>query len=132
MKQQRGFSIVMATFVLVVLGLLGAYMVRLSASQTSTSLNALQGARAYQAARAGIEWSLARISTGGSCADINSQTAMSFTGLSGFSVRLSCTSQSYSEADKTLSVYKINALSQFGNYSSIDYVAREIEVSIVN
>lgn len=131
MNRQRGFSIVMATFVLVVLGLLGSYMVRLSAVQTSTSINALQGARAYQAARAGIEWSLARIANGGSCADINSQTAMSFNGLDGFTVRLNCSSQTYSEADKTPTIFQINALSQFGSYAGNDYVAREIETSIV-
>ncbi|AMK78844.1 MULTISPECIES: pilus assembly PilX family protein [Methylomonas] len=132
MKGQRGFSIVVATFVLVVLGLLGTYMVRLSANQISTSINALQGARAYQAARAGIEWSIARIANGGNCSDLNTQTAMSFTGLDGFSVRISCSSQTYSEADKTPTIYRINALSQFGSYTDTDYVAREIEVSIVN
>lgn len=132
MTGQRGFSIVMATFVIVVLSLLGTYMVRLSAHQISTSINALQGARAYQAARAGIEWSIARIANGGSCTDLNTQTAMVFNGLDGFSVRINCSSQTYSEADKTVNVFRINALSQFGSYSDNDYVAREIEKSIVN
>jgi MSHA biogenesis protein MshP len=131
-NRQRGFSIVMATFVLVVLGLLGAYMVRLSANQTGTPINALQGARAYQAAHAGIEWSIARIAVGGNCTEINAQTTLSFAGLDGFNVKLSCSSQTYSEADKSPIIFRITALSQFGNYISNDYVAREIEVSIVN
>ncbi|OAI11051.1 hypothetical protein A1359_15245 [Methylomonas lenta] len=130
MKTQRGFSIVMAIFVLVVLGLLGSYMVRMAGVQLSTFNQTLLGARAYQAAHAGIEWGIARISNGGNCADINAQTAMSFNGLNGFSVRLSCSSQSYSEADQNPTVYRINALSQFGSYSSSEYVARELEVSI--
>jgi MSHA biogenesis protein MshP len=131
-KGQQGFSIVVATFVLVVLGLLGTYMVRLSANQISTSINALQGARAYQAAHAGIEWSIARIANGGACSNLNAQTAMSFAGLDGFLVRISCSSQTYSEADKTINIFRINALSQFGSYTDNDYVARDIEVSIVN
>lgn len=130
MKTQRGFSIVMAIFVLVVLGLLGSYMVRMAGVQLSTFNQTLLGARAYQAAHAGIEWGIARISNGGNCADINAQTAMSFSGLNGFSVRLSCSNQSYSEADKNPTVYRISALSQFGSYSSSEYVARELEVSI--
>ena len=65
MKHQAGFSLVMAIFILLVLGLLGGYMVTLQGVQTQTTLDALQGARAYQAARAGIEWSLARLSNGG-------------------------------------------------------------------
>lgn len=132
MKGQRGFSIVVATFILVVLGLLGTYMVRLSANQISTSINALQGARAYQAARAGIEWSIARIASGGTCSDLNAQTAMSFTGLDGFLVKIHCSSQTYSEADKTINMFRINALSQFGSYTDNDYVAKDIEASIVN
>jgi len=131
MKRQQGFSIVMAIFILVVLGLLGGYMVRMSAVQINTVNYALQGARAYQAARAGIEWSIGRINNGGNCADVSAQTAMTFAGHDGFSVRLSCSSQSVSEADQNPTVYRINALSQYGAYTSSDYVAREIEVSII-
>ncbi|MDD1622157.1 MAG: hypothetical protein LUQ11_11820 [Methylococcaceae bacterium] len=131
MKRQRGFSIVMAIFVLVVLGLLGGYMVRLSGVQFGTSVYALQGARAYQAARAGIEWAIARINNGGNCTDVSAQTAMSFAGLTGFTVKLSCDPQAYSEGDKNLNFYRIKALSQYGDYGGSDYVAREIEVSII-
>lgn len=132
MNHQRGFSLVAAIFILVVLGLLGGYMLKLSAVQHRTFDDALQGAKAYQGARAGIEWAIARISNGGSCADIGAQTAMTFNGLEGFSVGLSCSSTSYSEANSNMVVYRINALAQFGNYTDSDYVAREIEVSIVN
>ncbi|QPK65003.1 pilus assembly protein MshP [Methylomonas sp. LL1] len=132
MKKQQGFSIVMAIFILVVLGLLGGYMVRMSGVQLATFNQALLGARAYQAARAGIEWAMARINNGGNCADVNAQTAMSFSGLEGFSVSLNCTSQSFSEADQNPTVFRINALSQFGAYASSDYVARRIEIAIVN
>lgn len=131
MKTQQGFSIVLAIFILVVLGLLGGYMVRMSGVQLATFNQTLLSARAYQAAHAGIEWSIARISNGGSCADVNAQTAMTFVGLNGFSVSLSCSSQTYSEADQNPTVYRIKALSQFGNFSSSDYVARELEASIL-
>ena len=49
MRKQKGFSIVMAIFILVVLGLLGSYMVRLSGVQQATSSYALQGAKAFAA-----------------------------------------------------------------------------------
>lgn len=131
MKRQRGFSIVMAIFVLVVLGLLGGYMVRLSGVQFGTSTYAMQGARAYLAARAGIEWASARINNGGTCTDIDAQSALTFPGITGFTVTLSCSSQTYSEANQNPTVYRIHALSQFGNYTGFDYVAREVEASIV-
>ncbi len=122
---------VTAIFILVVLGLLGGYMLKFSALQHRTFDEALQGAKAYQAAKAGIEWAIARVNNGGACADIGAQTAMTFNGLEGFSVGLSCSSASYSEATTNMVVYRINALSQFGDYADSDYVAREIEVSIV-
>lgn len=130
MNNQRGFSIVTAIFILVVLGLLGGYMVRFSGVQRSTLNAALLGARAYQATHAGIEWGVARIVNGGVCADVNAQTALTFTGLEGFTVRMNCSSQSYSEADQTLTVYRISVLSQFGGYGSVDYAARQLEVTI--
>lgn len=131
MKRQQGFSLVMAIFILVVLGLLGGYMVRLTGVQQTTSLYALQGARAYQAARAGLEWAVARINNGGSCADVNAQTALTFPDMDGFSVALSCSSALYTEGGKTPSVYQINALSRFGSYDSADYVSRQLEASVV-
>ncbi len=55
-NNQKGFTLVQAVFILVVLSLIGVAMVRLSGVQSSTSVLALQGARAYQAARSGLEW----------------------------------------------------------------------------
>ena len=53
---QRGVSIVTAIFLIVVLALLGVYIVSVSGLQQSGSQLDVQGVRAYQAARAGIEW----------------------------------------------------------------------------
>ena len=132
MKQQAGFSIVMAIFILVVLSLLGGYMVKLSGVQHATSTHIIQGARAYQAAKSGIGWAMSRISAGGVCGDISSASPLSFTDINGFSVSLSCSRQLYSETTNNYSVYKITSLSEFGVYNSANYISRTIEVSIVN
>jgi MSHA biogenesis protein MshP len=131
MRQQQGFSIVMAIFILVVMGLLGGYMVRLTGVQQMTSVYALQGARAYLAARSGLGWSIARITGGGTCLEVNAQTALTFADMTGFTVKLTCTSSVYSEGNKNPVVYQINSLSQYGNYDSADYVSRQLEVSVV-
>lgn len=57
-KLVRGFAIVSAIFILVVLGALGAFIVNISTNQQIGSALDIQGVRAYQAARAGIEWGL--------------------------------------------------------------------------
>jgi len=132
MKKQSGFSIVMAIFILVVLSLLGGYMVKLSGVQHATSVFSIQGARAYQSARAGVGWAIARVSAGGDCSDINSVSALTFADINGFSVSLTCSSQSFSEGTENPVIYKITALSEFGSYSSANYISRTVEVSIVN
>jgi len=132
MKKQQGFSIVMAIFILVVLSLLAAYMVKLSGVQNATATYAIQGARAYHAAKAGAEWSVARIVNGGSCGNIAAASPLNFTGLEGFSVALTCSNTIYSEGANNMSVYKINSTSTFATYNSPDYISRHVEISITN
>ena len=54
--RERGFSIITAIFLLVVLSLLGVFIVSVTGLQQSSLQLDVQGVRAYQAARAGIEW----------------------------------------------------------------------------
>jgi MSHA biogenesis protein MshP len=54
----RGFSLISAIFLLVVLAGLGVAMVSISTVQNTSSALDIQGVRAYQAAKAGIEWGL--------------------------------------------------------------------------
>lgn len=131
MDKQNGFGIVMAMFILVVLALLGTYMVRFAGVEHATSTYALQSARAYQAAKAGLGWAGAKINAvGGSCVGVDAQT-VSFPDIAGFSVALTCTSVVYSEGSSSPTVYRLNALSEFGAYGSADYVARRMEMSMV-
>jgi MSHA biogenesis protein MshP len=60
-KQLRGFAIVSAIFILVVLAALGAFVMNIATSQHVGSALDVQGVRAYQAARAGLEWGLYQV-----------------------------------------------------------------------
>jgi MSHA biogenesis protein MshP len=55
-RTQRGVTIVTALFLIVVLGLLGVFIVTVVGLQQSSLAVDIQGVRAYQAARAGMEW----------------------------------------------------------------------------
>jgi len=59
--RQSGFTIVSAIFILVVLATLGAFMVTISTTQQIGSALDVQGTRAYQAARSGIEWGVYQV-----------------------------------------------------------------------
>jgi len=55
-RRQRGLSLITAIFLMVVLAMLGAFMVSITGLQQSSSVLDVQGVRAYEAARAGVEW----------------------------------------------------------------------------
>ena len=57
----RGFALISAIFILVVLAALGGFIVTISTSQHIGSAADIQGARAYQAARAGVEWGVYQV-----------------------------------------------------------------------
>ena len=132
MRRQTGFGLVFAIFFLVVIGLLGSYMVYISGVQKVTVNYAILNARAYQAARAGIEWSVATINAGGACAQITAYNPMSFAGLSAFPVTLTCNSTAYTEGNNSGYIYTISSLSQYDTYTANDYIARQINISILH
>jgi MSHA biogenesis protein MshP len=95
----RGFAIVSAIFILVVLAALGAFVVNISTNQQIGSALDVQGVRAYQAAKAGIEWGVYRTQATYAPPDPNTRVCpaatTSFTPsaptLSGFTVTVTCT-----------------------------------------
>ncbi len=122
-NNQKGFTIVQAVFILVVLALLGMVMVRLMGVQTSTGVMALQGARAYHAARSGLEWGAARTNAGQSCS--GNMT------IDNFSVSVNCSSDTFTEGSiGPYSIYRIRSIAEYGSYGSADYVARRLEMKV--
>ena len=56
LERQAGFSIIAAIFLLVVLALLAAFIASVTGMQQSSGQLDVLGVRAYQSARAGMEW----------------------------------------------------------------------------
>jgi MSHA biogenesis protein MshP len=89
-RRSAGVGLVTAIFLLVVLAGLGVAMVTIFTSQQQSSTLDVQGARAYQAARAGIEWGLFQQMRKNSCAASTTFALPSTSALSGFSVTVTC------------------------------------------
>lgn len=84
----QGFAIVSAIFLLVVLSALAAFIVQVSTQQQLGHAADIQGVRAYQAARAGIEWGLHNHLRNSACA-ASSSFALGGN-LAGFTVTVQC------------------------------------------
>lgn len=63
-ERQRGFAIITAIFILVVLAALGGFVATISTTQSAASAMDVQSAYAYQAARAGTEWGIDKVLNG--------------------------------------------------------------------
>lgn len=95
----RGFGAIAAIVVLVVLAALSAAVVRLgSVVQSGTALDLL-GARAQQAAGAGIEWGLSQAFSGGWSNCSNASRTLDLTTDHGVMVTVTCNSRSFSEGE---------------------------------
>lgn len=127
---QSGFSLVPALFLLVVLAALGIVAVRLTGVQQQTVVLAMQSARAYAAARSGVDWSAYQALVNGSCG--SSTLALTETGLAGFSVDASCSSTTHTEGPNTVTIYVIDAFAWSGSYGTPDYVSRRIRSTVTD
>ena len=114
--KSRGFSIVAAIFLLVVLAALGAAIVVVSTTQQVGSVMDVQGARTYQAARAGIEWGVyKRTRDNVACAAFPAvPVPVSFTfptapTLVGITVTVTCTDYPDGSSTPVIHVYEIQS-----------------------
>ena len=133
---QRGFSLVAAIFILVVLALLGAFMVTIGETSRATAVAAAQGARAYQAAQAGIEWGIAQaIPVGGgleSCVGSTGPFALAGAAFSGFTVTVTCAQTGATESGTPYFVYAVGATATYGTFGNSDYFSRTLQVTVTS
>ncbi len=123
---QAGFTLVQAIFAVVVLSLLGITMMRLIGVQSATSVMAVQQARAYQAARSGLDWGAARAAHAADDSECNG-----IFDVDAFSVTVICTSQSFTEgATGPYNIYRISASAVYGTVGSVDYISRTAEIRV--
>lgn len=123
-RAQRGFSLVAAIFLLVVLAALGAFMVTFSNTQHLTSAQDVQGSRAYWAARAGVEWAVSKIKTSSGCAGPPAS-------IDGFTLSVTCNSQAYDEGGATRTVFRITSVaSSGGGVGSLGRIERSVSATV--
>lgn len=131
-KHERGFALVAAIFIVVVLAMLGIMMVTIGGMQRATASAAVQGARAFYAARAGIEWGTFQAMPPTSSCVASSSFTLSVPGLNGLNVTVQCTSTQHRERNDTYNVYVINSTATSGNFGDADYVTRTLQVTVTN
>ncbi len=144
-----GFAFITAIFLLVVLGAFAAFVVGFSSNAQMSSAIAVQGARAYEAANAGLEWATYQIldprqaingtiTTPPGC--FTSPTTLTLPAAMGaFGLSLTCTRYPlatatpnyYEEGSQRVAVYVVTATATYGVVGSAGYVERQLEAHIL-
>lgn len=122
--RQGGFAAIAAIFLVVVLAALGGFMLTFSNTQHLTSAQDLSGTRAYWAARAGLEWGVASISS--SCPATPSTLTVD-----GFSVRVTCSEQAFDEGGVARRLYRLNSVASSSSaVGSLGFIERSVSASL--
>jgi len=129
--RERGFALVAAMFIVVILAMLGIMMVTIGGMERATATTALRGTQAYFAARSGVEWGIFRAITDGAC-PASPPFTLSGAGLDGFSVNVQCTSSPHREGGTPYNVYVITSTATSRAFGDLDFVSRIIRVTITN
>ena len=129
-KRDSGFTLITAIFLLVVVASLSVYILRLSAVQQSTLVYSVQGARAMQAARAGIEWGIYESIIKTNCTTANPVFNATGNAISGFDIKLECAPSTHIEGTTPIIVYRLISTATTGTFGTLDYVSRRLEATI--
>ena len=140
--RKKGFALILAVFLLLTLAAIGTYLLTVSTGQTEAVSQDVQGSRAYQAARAGIEWGAYQVlqkSAGtfaSNCAGGSaSQTLTLAQGLSGYYAEVSCTSTgTEQEGASTLRTFRLTStgcnVTPCSSAATPTYVNRQVQLTL--
>ncbi|HME40752.1 MAG TPA: hypothetical protein VKG63_17490 [Steroidobacteraceae bacterium] len=126
----RGFALIPALFLIVVLGAIAVVAIRVGIGQQQAVTMALEEARALAAAQAGIEWG-AYQSVNGSCA-ASTTLALSEAALNGFTVVVTCAATTFANGAATSTSYVLKSTATTGTYGQPGYVHRAISGTYTN
>lgn len=123
-RRQNGFSLLTAIFLLTVLASLGTFVVVMSGVSQQTPVLGLNAARAYHAARSGLEWGIERAVTsaaGGCNGNFN---------VDGFNVVVTCAATPHKDGNTDITIFDVNAVANRGNPGELAYARRELNATV--
>ncbi|MEO8716968.1 MAG: hypothetical protein ABI423_01970 [Burkholderiales bacterium] len=133
-RRTRGFALILAVFLIVSLAAIGAYLLSVSNVQVASGIMDEQGARAYQAARAGLDWGAYRVLRNATCPG-GTTTIPLPVNLTGFYAEVTCTQYGpETEAGTSISTYRIvstgcNA-TPCSSGTGATYVERQLQLTV--
>lgn len=125
--KQRGFSLIAAVFLIVVLAGLVAFMLSMAGVQHQTATLVLQQAQAQAAARAGIDWAAVQALPGGICPPTGANPDLT---VNGYAVDVTCAATAHMELGTVIQVFVVSATASSGVYGNPSFVRRTITATL--
>jgi MSHA biogenesis protein MshP len=135
-RRARGFALILALFLIVSLAAIAGYLLTVSNTQVEAGIMDEQGAHAYQAARAGLEWGAYQVLRASNCPPGPTTMTMSFA--SGFRASVTCTAFSpESEGGVPVNTFRItstgcNDAAGCPGTAVSGYVERQLQLTVAN
>ena len=134
-RRARGFALVLAVFLIVSLAAIGGYLLTVANVQVESTTKDELGARAYQAARGGLEWGAYRVLRDLSCAPGPVVITFASPQLTGFQAEVTC--QDFgpeSEGGNTVNTFRIVStgcnLNPCSGSPGPTYVNRQLQLTV--
>ncbi|MCF6283338.1 MAG: hypothetical protein L3J28_14235 [Candidatus Polarisedimenticolaceae bacterium] len=138
-RREAGVALVGAIFVVVILGMLGGFLVSITGVANTTSLQALQGAKAHKASLAGLQWAVYKamsdpLNNCGLIASSPQSTTLNFTAgaLNEFSADVTCSWTQHEENGCTFELFTVTSVGEYGNYGERYFFSRQMKAVISN
>lgn len=132
--KQKGFMLMTALWVVMVLAAVVVTMMNLSLMQSTTNSLEIQGTRALLAAQGGLEWGIYQANNESCIA--SSIFSLTEKDLHGFNVIVSCSLKRFAQGSSRITLATIDSVAQWGveglgdTDSMPDYVYRKVSVVI--
>ncbi|HEX5055528.1 MAG TPA: hypothetical protein VFX02_03435 [Gammaproteobacteria bacterium] len=131
LHKQRGISMVIVIFLLAVVSVMTLSMATISGTQHMNSLYTQRAAQAYFAARAGMEYAIARVIAVDACPG----NPGAIPGMNEFNVVVACVRSpagvaTFNEGGAAYSIFRLTVTASSGNFAVPDVATRQITATV--
>lgn len=123
--QSQGFILVTVLFLIAVIAVMAVTMSTTSSVQNFTTVYSLQQARAFFAAKSGLDYGIQRAVSAGACTN----SGITLPGID-FNVTVSCVSVPVNEPGSPATVYTISSTATTGTLGDVGYVTRTVRAIV--
>ena len=130
-RQTRGFTLIGAIFLIVVVASLATFMVTIGTVQRSTSTYSLMSSRVLFAVEGGMQWAISYVVANNACFTApNDSFTLSGGASDGYTVNLTCAANNVDEGPDNYNVFHLTAKAEMGAIGGVDYYRRTLMTSV--